>query len=137
MGGERARNGDGGTRRRDVPLDTLGWAVNSAAAGTPGNVIIAGHQALGAELFRPLALGEVSVGQEIDLLGDDGITYAYRVSEVSPPIPAIGATAAEIAQAAAYLAPSDDARLTLLSGWPADTTTHRLFVVAEYTGKTP
>lgn len=137
MGWELAMNGDVVTTRWVLPLDTLGWAVNSAAAGAPGNVIIAGHQALGAELFRPLALGEVTIGQEIRLLGVDGVTYVYRVREVSPPIPAIGATADETAQAAAYLAASDDARLTLLSGWPADTTTHRLFVVAEYEGKTP
>ena len=120
-----------------VPEQTLGWAVNSAGAGEQGNVIIVGHQAMGAALFRPLALGEVTVGQEIQLQAADGVTYRYQVTAVSDPIPAIGASADELALAATYLAPSADARLTLVSGWPADATTHRIFVVAAYIGVQP
>ena len=137
MGWEPAMNGDVVTTRWVVPLDTLGWAVNSAEAGAAGNVVIIGHQAQGAALLRPLVLGDVAVGQEIRLSAADGATYLYTVSEVSPLLAAIGATPAETAQAAAYLAPTDTARLTLVSGWPADTTTHRLFVVAEYAGTAP
>lgn len=137
MGWELAMNGDAVTTRWVVPLDTLGWAVNSAEAGMPGNTVIAGHQALGAGWFRPLALGEVIVGQEIRLQASDGSTYLYRVGEVSQPIPAIGANAQEVERSAAYLAPTQSARLTLVSGWPADTTTHRVFVVADYVGKAP
>jgi sortase (surface protein transpeptidase) len=125
------------TTRWVLPEETLGWAVNSAAAGEAGNVVIVGHQALGAALFRPLALGEVLVGQEVQLQAADGSTHLYRVTEVSGPLTAIGATADEEAQAAAYLAPATDARLTLVSGWPADATTHRLFVVGEYSGVQP
>lgn len=137
MGWELVMDGDQITTRWVVPLETLGWAVNSAAAGEPGNVVILGHQALGDALLRPLALGEIAPGQEIRLQAAGGATYLYTVREVSPPIPAIGATADEIARSAAYLAPTADARLTLVSGWPADTTTHRVFVVAEYTGIAP
>lgn len=121
----------------DVPLDTAGWAANSAEAGSQGNMILVGQQALGLALFRPLALGEAAVGQEILVSAANGVTYLYRIIEVSPPIPAIGASVEEAAQAAAYLAPSDIGRLTLVSGWPADVTTHRLFVVAEYVGEAP
>jgi sortase (surface protein transpeptidase) len=137
MGWELAMDGDQITTRWVVPLETLGWAVNSATAGAPGNVVILGHQALGDALLRPLALGEVLPGQEIRLQATDGTTHLYTVSEVSPPIPAIGATAEENARSAAYLAPASTARLTLVSGWPADTTTHRVFVVADYTGVAP
>jgi hypothetical protein len=137
MGWELTMNGEQITTRWVVPLDTLGWAVNSAGAGAAGNMVIVGHQALGAALLRPLALEEVTPGQEIRVQGADGVTYLYLVSEVSPPLPAIGATADDLARAAAYLAPTTDTRLTLVSGWPADTTTHRLFVVAEYTGVAP
>jgi sortase A len=134
MGWEPIMAGDQVTTGWIVPEQTLGWAVNSVGAGEPGNVVIAGHQAVGAALFRPLALGDVVVGQEIQLQAADGVTHLYRVSEVSSPITAIGATAEEQAEAAAYLSPTADARLTLVSGWPADATTHRLFVVAEYVG---
>lgn len=137
MGWELAVSGDTVTTRWAVPLDTLGWAVNSAEAGSQGNVVIIGQQALGSALFRPLALGEVAVGQEVRLLAANGVTHLYRVSEVSPPLPAVGATAEETAQAAAYLAPADTGHLTLVSGWPVDVTTHRLFVVAEYAGRAP
>lgn len=137
MGWETAMDGDRVTTRWVVPLDTLGWAVNSAEAGAPGNVVVIGHQAMGAAPLRSLALGEIAPGQEIRLVTAGGVTHLYQVSEVSPPIAAIGATAAESAQAAAYLAPDGVARLTLVSGWPSDTTTHRLFVVADYVGTAP
>jgi sortase A len=137
MGWEPIMQGDQVTTAWIVPEQTLGWAVNSAGAGEPGNVIIVGHQAVGAAIFRPLALGDVTVGQEIAVQAADGTTYLYRVRDVSDPIAAIGASAEEQAQAAAYLAPAPDARLTLISGWPADATTHRVFVVAEYVGVQP
>lgn len=137
MGWELVMDGDRITTRWVVPLDTLGWAVNSAEAGAQGNVVILGHQALGDALLRPLALGEVAPGQEIRLQAADGTIHLYQVTEVSPPLPAIGATDDDIARAAAYLAPSTAARLTLVYGWPADTTTHRVFVVAEYAGVAP
>jgi sortase (surface protein transpeptidase) len=137
MGWEPILQGEQVTTRWLIPLDSLGWAVNSAGAGEEGNVVIAGHQALAAALLRPLALGDVSLGQEILVYTSGGRTYTYRVREVSPPIPAIGATAAEDAKAAAYLAPAASAQLTLLTGWPADVSTHRLFVVADLEGVRP
>ncbi len=137
MGWEPALIADQVSTRWIVPEQTLGWAVNSAGAGEPGNVTIVGHQAVGAALFRPLALGEVVAGQEILLQAASGVVHRYQVVEVSDPIPTLGASADEMAQAAAYLAPTTDARLTLVSGWPADATTHRVFVVAEYVGVQP
>ena len=137
MGWEPALIADQVSTRWVVPEQTLGWAVNSAGAGEPGNVIIVGHQAVGAAIFRPLALGEVIAGQEILVQAANGVLHRYQVTEVSEPIPAIGASAEELAQAAEYLAPTTDARLTLVSGWPADATTHRMFVVAEYAGVQP
>ena len=137
MMGELSPANDAIITEWDVPLDTVGWAATSAEAGSQGNVILIGQQALGSALFRPLALGEAAVGQEIYLSAADGVTHLYRIIEVSPPIPAIGATVEEAAQAAAYLAPSATGRLTLVSGWPADVTTHRLFVAAEYVGEAP
>ncbi len=134
MGWELILDGEEVTTRWVVPEETLGWAVNSAGAGGAGSVVIAGHQALGAALFRPLALGEVAVGQEIQLQTADGSSYLYQVTQLSDPIPAIGATPEEVAQAEAYLQPTATAQLILITGWPADVTTHRLFVVAAYRG---
>lgn len=119
------------TTRWVVPDDAAGWALNSAHAGDAGNVVIAGHQARGKAVFAPVSLGEVEVGQEIVLADETGNTFTYRVVELSEPIPLVGATDDELAQAAAYVAPTTEARLTLITGWPTATTTHRVFLVAE------
>jgi len=137
MGWEPALIGDQVTTRWIVPLDAVGWAVNSAGAGDAGNLVMIGQQALGAGLLRSIALGEIEGGQEILVTAADGKIYVYKVSEETPPIPAIGATPAETARAAAYLEPGDTAKLTLVTGWPADTSTHRIFVVADYVETQP
>lgn len=118
----------------DVPLDEAGWHINSAGAGGQGNTIISGRQVGGSAVFAPLALGSVAVGQEVLLTDGDGITFVYRISEVTEPIPVTGATPDELAQGASYFAPTDSARLTLVTGWPEFTTTHRIFAVADFVG---
>lgn len=116
------------------PEEQAGWHVNSAHAGALGNVLISGRQADGAAVFAPLALGSVTSGQEIWLSDQDGVTFVYQVSEVSEPIPITGATDEEIERAAAYQEQSNTAKLTLITGWPDFTTTHRVFVVADFLG---
>jgi hypothetical protein len=118
----------------DVPYEEAGWHINSAGAGAAGNTLVTGRQLGGTAVFAPLALGQVAPGQEVLLSDGDGVTFVYRVAEVTEPVAVTGATAQELAQAEAYFAPSDDARLTLVTGWPEFTTTHRIFVVAEFVG---
>ena len=118
-----------------VPADAAGWHVNSAGAGAAGNTILSGHQAVGEAVFAPLALGEIQVGQQILLTAEDGTVYAYQVTDVSQPIPIVGATESDKQQAAAYTAPSDEPKLTLITGWPDFSTTHRIFAVAELAGR--
>ncbi|MCX6044034.1 MAG: sortase [Chloroflexi bacterium] len=114
-----------------VPKDAIGWHANSAGAGTNGNTILSGHQAQGEALFAPLATGEIVVGQEIILTDAQGATFTYRVTEVTEPIALTGASQAEMDQAASYIAPSTTPKLTLITGWPDFTTTHRIFAVAD------
>lgn len=122
------------TTKWDVPLTEAGWHVNSAGAGGQGNVVISGHQVQGEAVFAQIALGELSADDDINLTDANGAVYTYRVTEITDPIPLVGATAEEAALANSYVAPTEDARLTLLTGWPADTTTHYLIVVAELVG---
>lgn len=131
MGWESVGSAGQRTTRWVVPEDAAGWALNSAGAGDAGNLVLAGYQTRGDAVFAALALGEIEVGQDILVTDEAGAAFTYRVVEVSEPLVLLGATAQERAQAAAYLAPTEDARLTLVTGWPADTTTHRIFVVAE------
>lgn len=117
-----------------VPLDTVGWHVNSAGAGGTGNTILSGHQSSGEAVFAPLALGDITVGQEVQLVDEQGAVFVYRITEISDPIPIVGATEEDNALAQTYTAPTDVAQLTLITGWPDFTTTHRIFAVAEYVG---
>lgn len=113
-----------------IPDATAGWHPDSAGVGEAGNVLISGYQNAGDAVFSQLALGNVQVGMEIIMTAADGSTQTYVVSEVGTPIPLDGASAAETDQVVKYYAPSDEAKLTLITGWPAFTTTHRLFVIA-------
>ena len=58
----------------------------------------------------------------------------FRSIEVSEPIAIVGATEEDNALAQTYVAPTEAAQLTLMTGWPDFTTTHRIFAVAEYVG---
>lgn len=118
----------------EVPANSAGWHLNSARPGTAGNMVFSGHHVLGAAVFAPLARGEVTTGAELLITDDQGRTFLYRVSTVGEPLPALGASAAEQQQAAAYLEPTTTAQLTLVTGWPAFSDTHYLFVVADFVG---
>lgn len=113
-----------------VPEAAAGWHRNSAAVGEPGNMIFSGHQAAGDAVFAFIAVGEASPGQEIIVTDADGEQVRYRVVQVSDPLPIDGASQQEQEQAAAYLAQDGTPRLTLITGWPAFTASHRVFVVA-------
>jgi len=117
-----------------VPEDKAGWHINSARAGALGNVVISGHHLQGKAVFAALARGEVEVGQQILLTDERGKTFVYQVTEVAAPIPVLSATAEDQAHAAAYMAPSTQAKLTLVTGWPEFSDTHLLFIVAQFSG---
>ncbi|MBX3011855.1 MAG: class F sortase [Caldilineaceae bacterium] len=121
----------------EVPPSSAGWHLNSARPGTVGNMTLSGHHLLGAAVFAPLARGEITVGTQLLVSDDQGRTFLYEVTEIAPPIPAFGATTAEQEQAAAYLAPTETATLTLVTGWPDFSDTHYLFVRATYLGLVP
>lgn len=122
------------TTRWALPESGLGWHANSAGVGEAGNTILSGRQ-IGADApFASLAVGDVQIGQEVHLTDSDGITFVYRITEVSEPIPAAGATEEDLALATTYLSPTDSPRLTLATGWPEFTTTHRIFAVGELEG---
>jgi hypothetical protein len=120
-----------------TPEDAAGWHVNSAGAGGHGRTVISGRQTGEGQVFAPIALGSAQAGQTILLTGFDGVNYAYTVTEVTDPIPLAGATPEEEAETAAFVEPTDDAQLVLISGWPDFTTTHRVFVLADFAGVAP
>lgn len=117
-----------------VPDAAVGWHVNSAGAGAAGTTLLSAHQAQGDALFKPLALGEVEVGQEVLLVDEDGVAFVYRITALSDPLPVSNPSEAEAKAVQDLIAPALDGRLVLITGWPDFTTTHRVFASADYVG---
>jgi sortase (surface protein transpeptidase) len=117
-----------------VPENEAGWHVNSAGAGALGNTILSGRQTGGAAVFAPLALGRLTAGAEVHLTDADGIIYIYRIREVTDPIPIAGATTEDVQKALGYMAQTENSQLTLITGWPDFTTTHRIFALGDFVG---
>lgn len=119
----------------EVPATSAGWHINSARPGTAGNLVLSGHHLIGAAVFAPLTRGELTVGAQLIVTDDQGRSFLYQVSEVAQPIPVNGSVA-EQQQAASYIAPTQQALLTLVTGWPDFSDTHYLFVRATFVGRT-
>lgn len=120
-----------------LPADALGWHSNSVGAGAAGNLVISGHQLLGEGLLAPVALGEVAIGQEILVTDAEATVFVYQISEVSEPIVISEDRATEEGLAASWTTQSGDPRLTLITGWPDFSSTHRIFVTALFVGVQP
>lgn len=103
-----------------------GWHLNSAQPGTSGNIVLSGHNNIYGAVFRDL--WRLKNGAEIYLYSGNE-RHAYVVDHVSI-MPETNANAEQQAETASYIAQSDDQRLTLVSCWPPNSNTHRVFVVA-------
>ena len=134
MGWSVAEENGQRTTKWIVPDAAVGWHVNSAGAGAGGNTILSGHQIQGDAIFAPIALGEVAVGQQVLVEDEEGVVFVYEVVDVSEPIPVNGASAAEEEAALAFVSDDGEAVLTLITGWPDFTTTHRVFVQGVLSG---
>lgn len=120
-----------------LPEDAAGWHPNSGLAGAAGNLVISGHHLLGEAPFAAIALGEVAVGQEILITDSQGRVFVYQVSEIGEPVAIGNDPAEETKLAQAMTNQSGDPRLTLISGWPDFSSTHRVFVTALFVGVQP
>jgi len=118
-----------------LPLDAAGWHTNSAHAGIAGNVILSGHHLRGAKIFNVLSLGWAEVGHQIILTDKIGQSFIYEIVEVTEPILSYRGTPADQERSLSYIAPTEHAQLTLVTGWPSFSTTHRIFVIAKLVQK--
>ena len=105
-----------------------GHHTGSANPGAQGNVVISGHNNIYGRVFR--LLERVKPDDEVILETATGRRYRYVVQE-QVIVPEAGVSQAKRQENAAYMAPTEDARLTLISCWPYWTNTHRVIVVAE------
>lgn len=127
LGWSVSENLDGGIFSQwDVADFAAGWHKNSALVGQKGNVVLSGHNNIKGAVFREL--DQLKRGDEI-LLWSNGRKYNYQVDKVLI-VPEKHATANQRRKNAAYIEPTEDSRLTLVSCWPRDDNTHRIIVVA-------
>lgn len=103
-----------------------GWHLNSAVPGETGNVVLSAHNNIYGAVFRDL--WRLKQGSKIYLYSDQE-RHIYVVDHVRI-MPEKNASAEQQAETASYIVQSDDQRLTLVSCWPPNSNTHRVFVVA-------
>lgn len=104
-----------------------GWHSDSAPLGQPGNTVINGHHNVYGKVFGQLVY--LQEGDLIQIYGSDGQWYYYAVANKMV-LPETGVSLQKRMENAAWLLPSNDERLTLLTCWPEQTNTHRLILVA-------
>ncbi|MEZ4727836.1 MAG: sortase [Caldilineaceae bacterium] len=103
-----------------------GWHTNSAVPGDTGNIVLSGHNNVYGAVFRDL--WRLRAGEEIYLYANNE-RFTYVVDQVSV-LPEHNATTEQQAKTASYIVQTADNRLTLVSCWPPNSNTHRIFVVA-------
>ena len=96
----------------------IGQYAGSGQPGRTGNVVLSGHNDIYGEPFR--YLDRLQVGDEI-IVSSERQTYTYVVSEVRVVEPTD----------VWVMAPTDDARLTLISCYPYRVNTKRIVVFAQ------
>jgi len=104
----------------------VGWSMASAPVGSAGNTVLIGHNNAHGAVFKDLWY--LDEGDEIVVYAG-GAARRYGTVEVvyleEQRLPL-----AERLANAAWIAPSDDERLTLVTCWPFTSNTYRLIVVA-------
>jgi sortase A len=107
--------------------NAVGWHHSSAVPGSPGNVVMAGHNGtLGGRVFRNLH--KVKVGAAITVSANE-MEYEYVVTDRII-LPYVFASEYRRAQITDLLGQFGDERLTLITCYPWYSNTHRLIVVA-------
>jgi len=111
----------------ETPAYAVGHHEGSADPGEPGNIVLSGHNNTLGEVFRDL--NQLEPGDEIYLYTlDKEFKYVVQAKDL---VLAVGASEADRARHAAYVARTPDETLTLVSCWPYATYTHRIYVVAK------
>ena len=104
----------------------VGYDAESAEPGFGGNAIMTGHNNLWGAVFK--YLDEMVVGDEVSVWSQYGV-FTYHVSEIYILEEADQPYEVRLSNAR-FLQPTADDRLTLVTCWPRNGSSHRLIVVA-------
>jgi sortase A len=105
----------------------VGHHFGSANPGQVGNVVLSGHVDYKGQVFKDLH--EVIKGDEVTVFTERG-QYLYVVTEKVLVLEE-GATEEQKMRNAAYMNPTPDQTLTMITCWPYGIDTHRLVVIAK------
>jgi sortase A len=103
-----------------------GWHETSAPLHAGGNTVLNGHHNMAGEVFRELYT--LKEGDQI-FVYSGGRSFVYRV-EMNLILKERFQPVEVRLQNAAWILPSQDERLTLISCWPYESNTHRVVIVA-------
>lgn len=107
--------------------NAAGWLNTSASFGRTGNTVLTGrHQVKKMTVFH--GLWTLEAGDEINLYAGEQIQH-YRVAEVEI-VPEQDQPIEVRLVNAEFIRPTDDERLTLVTGWPEKGNSHRTIVIA-------
>lgn len=114
------------SRWQTVSGGVAGFHSGSPFPGSPGNIVISGHHNIEGKVFE--RVHQLEPGDLVSLVSDD-VRYDYvveerlllRDKEVSEE---------QRRQNAAWIAPTGDSRLTLVTCWPATGNDYRIVVIA-------
>jgi sortase A len=103
-----------------------GWHDTSAPPGQPGNTVLNGHNNVHGAIFHDLV--DLPLGEKIILYTNNKqlvyeVAYREFLLEMGKPL-------RTRLRNARWIAPSHDARLTIVTCWPNTSNSHRLVVVA-------
>ena len=115
----------------EVAAYAAGHYTFSAYPGEIGNVVLSAHHNILGEVFRDL--WELHPGDDIYLTDSSGAIYWYRTREVAIKL-AAGEPEEEQLSQQEYMKNTRKPILTLVTCWPYETNTHRVFVIADYIG---
>ena len=103
-----------------------GWLETSAPWGRPGNTVLDGHHNMAGEVFRHLV--DLKAGDVIEVYANDRVKM-YEVAALHILLDRDQPLSVR-RRNAAWIQPTWDERLTLVTCWPYTSNTHRLIVIA-------
>lgn len=119
--------GGGAKSEWQVADYAVGHHQGSANPGQPGNVVLSGHVDYKGQVFKDLHL--VRKGDEVTVYTEKG-QYMYVVTNMVI-VQEDGASAAQKASNAAYMNPTPDQTLTMITCFPYGIDDKRLIVIAK------
>jgi sortase A len=112
----------------NVPDYAVGHHQGSANPGMIGNIVLSGHVDYKGEVFR--YLNEAKLGDEVRLYNEQGAEYLYIITEIDK-VKEEGVPLEQRIQNAAYMNPTPDQTLTMITCWPYGIDNYRWITIAK------